>query len=118
MIVGIGTDMVELVRIEKVGMERLIQKILTPAEQALVPIQQKRRREYVAGRFAAKEAIAKALGTGLGAKFAFTDVEITADAYGAPKARWVHALEKPQIHLSISHSERYAVAMVVLERIN
>jgi holo-[acyl-carrier protein] synthase len=118
MIVGIGTDIVELARIEKVGVERLIHKVLTPAEQALVPTQAKRRREYVAGRFAAKEAIAKALGTGLGSGFAFTDVEIVADTYGAPKACWVNDSEKPHIHLSISHSERYAVAMVVLEQVH
>ncbi|WP_028778453.1 holo-ACP synthase [Shimazuella kribbensis] len=116
MIIGIGTDIVELSRMEQVGLGRLIKKILTEEEQAIIPVKEKRKKEFVAGRFAAKEAISKALGTGIGAKFAFHDVEILRDELGAPKANWKDSENKPTIHLSISHSEQYAVAMVVLER--
>jgi holo-[acyl-carrier protein] synthase len=115
MIIGIGTDIVELSRMEKVGIDRLINKILTSKEQSMVPEKEKRKREFVAGRFAAKEAISKALGTGIGANFAFDDVEILSDEWGAPKANWKNIEGKPTIHLSISHSEQYVVAMVVLE---
>lgn len=116
MIIGIGTDIIELSRLEKVGLDRLIKKILTSDEQLALPINVKRKIEFVAGRFAAKEAISKALGTGIGAHFAFHDVSILSDSLGAPQAVWKNGDNKPTIHLSISHSDHYAVAMVVLER--
>ncbi len=116
MIKGIGTDLVELVRIKKIGVDRLSKKILTGKEIQQLPVTEKRRLEYVAGRFAAKEAISKALGTGLGANFSFTDVEILADENGAPKVYWSKQENKYLVHLSISHSDQYAVAMVVLEQ--
>jgi holo-[acyl-carrier protein] synthase len=115
-IIGIGTDIVELSRVEQVGLDRLIKKILTQSEQSLLPLKQKRKVEFVAGRFAAKEAISKALGTGIGASFAFQDVSILSDSLGAPQAIWKNAENSPTIHLSISHSEDYAVAMVILEK--
>ncbi|MCH5585383.1 holo-ACP synthase [Shimazuella sp. AN120528] len=116
MIVGIGTDIVELSRIQQIGIDRLINRILTPSEQALVPEKEKRKIEFVAGRFAAKEAVSKALGTGIGADFGFHDVSILANSLGAPQAVWGNSENKPNIHLSISHSDHYAVAMVVLEK--
>jgi holo-[acyl-carrier protein] synthase len=114
-IVGIGTDIVELARIKRVGVERLSNKILTAQERDRLPTSDKRMLEYVAGRFAAKEAIAKAIGTGLGTGFAFQDVEILSNEAGAPKVYWKGQEGKQIVHLSISHSEQYAVAMVVIE---
>lgn len=116
MIVGVGTDIVELSRLERVGIDRLMKKILTEDELALLPEKGKRKIEFVAGRFAAKEAISKAVGTGIGAHFAFHDVSVLSDSLGAPQAVWKNGDNKPAIHLSISHSDHYAVAMVVLER--
>jgi holo-[acyl-carrier protein] synthase len=116
MIIGIGTDIVELSRVEQVGLERLIKKVLTPSERSFIPTKEKRKIEFIAGRFAAKEAISKALGTGIGAHFAFQDVAVLPDSLGAPKAEWQNKDNQPTIHLSISHSDHYAVAMVVLEK--
>src|SRR4051794_33973199 len=118
MIIGIGTDIIELSRLEKVGLDRLIKKILTSDEQSILPINEKRKIEFVAGRFAAKEAISKALGTGIGAHFAFHDVSILSDSLGAPQAVWQNGDNKSTVHLSISHSDHYAVAMVVLEQLS
>jgi holo-[acyl-carrier protein] synthase len=115
-IVGIGTDIVEIARLEQVGLDRLMNKILTDEELTLVPMKEKRKKEFIAGRFAAKEAISKALGTGIGSSFAFQDVAILNDSLGAPKVIWKEINGKPMVHLSISHSEHYAVAVVVLER--
>jgi holo-[acyl-carrier protein] synthase len=115
LIKGIGTDIVELVRIQKIGVDRLSKRILTENEQLQLPETEKRRLEFVAGRFAAKEAISKALGTGLGAFFSFSDVEILADEKGAPKVYWTKEVSNLFVHLSISHSDQYAVAMVVME---
>ncbi|MGA9172704.1 MAG: 4'-phosphopantetheinyl transferase superfamily protein, partial [Thermoactinomyces sp.] len=56
MIKGIGTDLIELERIEAIGVKRLARRILTERELSLKPEQPGREMEYIAGRFAAKEA--------------------------------------------------------------
>jgi holo-[acyl-carrier protein] synthase len=124
MIRGIGTDIVEMKRIEEMGMERLAKRILTEKEKEMLPAQERRRLEFIAGRFAAKEAISKALGTGIGQSVSFTDIEIENNEKGAPLAFLPEGIRKRlfgngsvQIHLSISHSELYATAMAVVEEI-
>lgn len=117
MIKGIGVDIVELSRIEK-GLgrsEKLAARILTAEEAAIyhsLP-SQARKVEFAAGRFAAKEAFAKALGTGLG-KLSFQDIQILPGAKGAPELKAKHQ-ENMRIFVSISHSREYAVAQVVIE---
>ncbi len=125
MIYGIGVDIVELKRIEQIlkrSPDSFIQRILTPKEQETLPQEGRRRIEYVAGRFAAKEAAAKALGTGIGKTFSFLDCEIVKNEMGKPflmvsdKTRQVLTLDASlQAHISISHSKEYAIAQVVLE---
>jgi len=122
MIRGIGTDMIEFMRIERVGVDRLAQRILTKREQACLPPLPKRRREYVSGRFAAKEAIAKALGTGIGGACSFQDIEVINGELGKPMVRLSSELKERmfgsreiQIYLSITHSEAHALAMAVIE---
>jgi holo-[acyl-carrier protein] synthase len=122
MIAGVGTDLVELDRIGKAGVERLARRILTDRELAALPAAPLRRLEFVAGRFAAKEAVAKALKTGIGGLCSFSDVEIVSDGRGAPRAELSEEVvsrlfggEPPFIHLSISHSEQYALAFAVVE---
>lgn len=124
MIRGIGTDIVEIKRIEEMGMERLAKRILTEKEKEMLPAQEGRRLEFIAGRFAAKEAISKALGTGIGQSVSFTDIEIENNEKGAPLAFLSEGIRERffgnrsvQIHLSISHSELYATAMAVVEEI-
>ena len=122
-IVGIGTDIVEIERLNEVLQshgEQFKNRILTEKELDLA---EKRHHALVfyAGRWAAKEACAKALGCGIGAKCKFTDIEILNDADGAPQAvlkgKALETLRQKggcKIHLSISHERCYAVAMVVI----
>ena len=112
MIVGLGIDMVELNRIKR-AMEnpRFITKILTPAEQEYCTTLAK-----VAGRWAAKEAIAKAVGLQL----TWHDVEILPDDMGQPTARVSSKFLDPvryRLKVSISHERNHAVAVAILERL-
>lgn len=118
MIKGIGIDIIELERIknsiEKSG--RLAERILTDFEkERYLKLENIRRKtEYLGGRFAAKEACAKALGTGIG-KLSFQHIEIKNNDKGAP-ALFVKGYENDRFFLSISHSREYAVAQVVVEQ--
>ncbi len=115
MINGIGMDLIELNRIEK-SMEnpRFAARILTEMEREAFHKLKKRRRktEYLAGRFAAKEAFAKACGTGIG-KLSFQHIEILNEENGAPVLR-AAGYEQYSIFISITHSRDYAAAQVVL----
>ena len=117
MIKGIGIDIIELERISDSikKSERLADRVLTKIEmERYHKMESERRRvEYLAGRFASKEACAKALGTGIGS-LSFQDIEISNDKYGAPKIKVV-GYEDYSFFLSISHSKTYAVAQVVIE---
>jgi holo-[acyl-carrier protein] synthase len=122
MIVGIGIDTIELQRIESLGVERLAERVLTKAEQGWMPKAARRRLEYVAGRFAAKEAVAKAVGTGIGQALGFLDVEISVSEKGAPQAmvseKSLHLLfaeRQIRVHLSISHSKQMVSAVAMIE---
>ncbi|SFJ73651.1 holo-ACP synthase [Thermoflavimicrobium dichotomicum] len=124
MIWGIGTDIIEMERIEKAGLDRLAARVLTESEKQMMPMAPKRKLEFLAGRFAAKEAISKALGTGIGEIVSFQDIRIINNENGAPKAQisaetmqCLFSDKKVNIHLSISHSEKYALATAVVEEI-
>lgn len=117
MISGIGIDIADLERIRKITdrQERFPERILTSREMAFyMGLPEKRRTEYLAGRFAAKEAFAKAVGTGIGEKLSFQDIEIEKDERGKP---FISKPFKKGVHLSISHSREYAVAQVVVEEV-
>lgn len=118
-ILGIGTDIVEIVRVS----ERLGRKILTEREREYLP--PTRAEEYLAGRFAAKEAISKALGTGIGKFVGFADIEVIPNSMGAPEVTLSQRVyqqffqgRKVVIHLSLSHTDQVAVAMAVVEEIS
>lgn len=117
MIVGIGIDIVELERIRKVSIrqKRFADRILTSFEkETYEQLSGNRQVEFLAGRFAAKEAFAKAYGTGIGVQLSFLDIQIENDEKGKP------LITKPLqegVHLSISHSTDYAVAQVIIEKI-
>jgi holo-[acyl-carrier protein] synthase len=121
MIKGIGIDVVELGRMKDVvgkWGERFLQKVFTEGELAYArskkfPI------NHIAGRFAAKEAVAKALATGWSGGFRWKDVEVTNDPSGKP-AITLHGyvkemLDGNRIFVSISHSESVVVATAVIE---
>jgi holo-[acyl-carrier protein] synthase len=113
MIKGIGIDIVEIERIEKMDhLDRFIERILSKKEQELYySFQgQNRKSQFLAGRFAAKEAYSKAYGTGIG-ELRFNDIIVLNDDLGKPYI----VSERNNVHLSISHSDHYAVATVVIE---
>lgn len=116
MIRGIGMDIVEITRIQRLieRQPKFIERILTKKEQLVFHNRRGRRQyEYAAGRFAAKEAFAKALGSGIGEELSFQDIETAADEYGKP---YIEAPFSSGVHLSITHSKEYAAAQVVIEK--
>ena len=124
MIIGIGVDIVEIARIRELQRkfgERFVRRVLTDAET-----DEYRRRKnsasYLALRFAAKEAVAKACGTGIGADLGFHSVQIDHDAQGKPVLRFldsasplVRRLCVRNAQISLSDEKHYVVAMAVLE---
>ena len=125
MIVGLGLDVIEVERIREIHARhprRFVQRILTEAEQRYV-LRHRDPTERLAGRWAAKEAAMKALGTGLSQGLRWRDVEILPDELGKPilhlhgKARErAAALGATVSHVTITHSHSVAVAQVILEK--
>lgn len=123
MILGLGLDVAELDRIRaalnRFG-ARFTKRVLTEAEAADIPSAAPE--AYVAARFAAKEACAKALGTGLAAGVDFRSIEVRKLPGGAPvlalhgRARErARALGAERTHVSLTHGRDVAAAVVVLE---
>ena len=118
MILRTGVDLIEIDRVEEVVRRhgsRYLDRIYTPAEQS----QSRQNTQFLAGRFAAKEAVAKALGTGIG-DVGWLDIEILGDEQNAPLLNLVGAAKKRAGELglenwsvSISHSMTHAVAFAV-----
>lgn len=117
MIKGIGIDIIELKRIKKQiqKSDRLMERILTEQEKErfLDLTNESRRVEFLAGRFAAKEAFAKATGRGIG-KLSFKDIYIGSGENGQPQIT-ATGYETERLFISISHSQEYAVAQVIIE---
>lgn len=122
-IIGIGTDIVDNKRLynilERVG-ERFLSRVYTPREIELCTNSKGLKVQSLAARFAGKEAVAKALGTGIG-PVGWKEIEIVADASGAPTVKLTgKALEQArrqgicQMKISLSHTEEYSVAFVLL----
>jgi holo-[acyl-carrier protein] synthase len=118
-IAGIGTDIVETVRIgemiEKHG-ETFLERVFTPAEIRYCR-DRKHSTEHYAGRWAAKEAILKCLGTGWAKGISWTDLEITNEFGGAPRVRLSGVAKEraddlgiTDIWITISHCRAYATA--------
>ena len=129
-IVGIGTDLVAVSRLEAMQRDhddRLARRLLADSElgeyQRLMEAGPRPAAAFLARRFAAKEAAAKALGCGIGADASFRALVVGHSAAGAPTlelagaaARRADALGIRHTHLSISDERDYALAMVVMER--
>ena len=121
-IYGIGIDVVEVGRIasaiERLG-EPFLAKLFTSAERTYCDAQKKPELHYAA-RFAAKEAVSKALGTGIGGQAGWLDLEITRDPAGAPKlllqgaaADFTKAQGISEIQISLTHAREYAAANAI-----
>ena len=125
-IVGHGIDIVETARIREMFEahgQRFLDRCFTPAEQAYCARSQKRYFEHLAGRFAAKEAVLKVLGTGWRGGIAWTDIDVVKELSGQPKvaltgecARIATEQGIARWHLSISHIETHATASAIAER--
>jgi holo-[acyl-carrier protein] synthase len=123
MIIGIGTDIIEINRIEKVMMRTssFIEKSFTSNEIEYFKLNGLKG-NVIAGNFAAKEAISKALGTGFRG-FGLQDIEVLRDELGKPVVNLSHKIYKLldikefNMHVSISHSKENAIAYVVMEAI-
>jgi len=124
MILGIGTDIVEVARIQKM-LERhadsFARRVLSEDEQKLL-IKRKDQAQFCAGRWAIKEALSKALGTGIGKDCAMHEISTINNENGRPTVTLLGAalatfnkLGGKSIHISISHEKNYACANVVLE---
>ena len=121
MILGIGTDIIEIDRISNAinNTPMFLEKIFTKRELDQLT-RSKLRVESVAGNFAAKEAVSKALGTGVRG-FGLKDIEILRDELGKPIVNTYNNLREicikyniKEIKVSISHSENYAVANAII----
>ncbi|HTG45419.1 MAG TPA: holo-ACP synthase [Verrucomicrobiae bacterium] len=125
MILGIGTDIIEVARIrashEKFG-SRFVDRILLAAETAYC-LSHRDPAPFIAVRFAAKEAISKAFGTGIGKSLGWLDMEVRRKESGEPYVE-LHGKGKElmtlrggtRLHLTLSHTVQHATAMALLER--
>jgi holo-[acyl-carrier protein] synthase len=120
-ILGVGVDVVDVPRMKKVleqQGEYFLKKVFSDME---VTYCKTRKRPYIhfAARFAAKEAVAKAIRTGWSGVFHWRGIEVINDQSGAPHilltGEVAKALEQCNVHLSLSHTESTVVALIVLE---
>ncbi len=124
MILGSGIDLIEVDRVEAARQkhgERFLQRILHPAEIAYC-LSHKFPGPFLAARFAGKEAISKAFGTGIGAQLGWQDMEIARKESGEPyvllHGKGLELLARRgarAIHISLSHTGKHATAIAILE---
>ncbi|HCM89616.1 MULTISPECIES: holo-ACP synthase [Vagococcus] len=116
MIIGIGIDIVELDRMKEIIQknDKFIDRVLTDNEREIFDkLGEKRKVEFLGGRFSCKEAFSKAYGTGIG-KVKLTDIEILREENGRPIV--VKSPFEGKVHVSISHTNQTAIAQIILEK--
>ncbi|MGZ5543169.1 MAG: holo-ACP synthase [Limisphaerales bacterium] len=124
MILGTGIDIIEVERIEasyeKFG-ERFLNRILVAGEMEYC-LSHRKPGPFLAARFAAKEAVSKAFGTGIGAHLSWQDIEVKRKESGEPYvimhgkgAELMNQRGARIVHLTISHTEKHTTAMAILE---
>ncbi len=124
MIAGVGIDIVGIERIERLVREhgeRFLDRVFTEVERAYCSSRPEPAQHF-AGRFAAKEAVLKALGTGWADGVGWKHIEVTNTEKGKPEVRLTgraeelaRAMGAGRVHVSISHADGYAVAQAVLD---
>lgn len=126
MILGIGCDILDIKRFQKACTDTFIKRVFTVAESDFAnTLKGKRKINFLAKRFATKEAFSKACGTGIGSFMNWQDIEILNDENGAPTVNLSDNLKKNiqkrfkcrkfQIHISLS-DDAEAMAFVILEK--
>lgn len=122
MVIGVGCDIIEIERVAKaIKREAFVQRVFTAEEIAYCRSRGQQAAASFAARFAAKEAVLKALGTGLRGG-SLTEIAITNDALGKPQVtlsgyhlQLAQSKQAAQLHISLSHSRETAIAYVVME---
>ena len=119
MIQGLGTDILEIDRFNRVMLKhstRFAKRIFSDEEYEYC-LKYKDPTPHLAARFSAKEAVAKALGCGIGKDLAFKDIFIERTKSGKPTVRFSEKAQKnfkdPKVELSISHCEKYVTATAI-----
>ena len=122
-ILGHGIDIVETSRIRQLVENHgrhFLDRVFTTREQEYCELNRKRYFEHLAGRFAAKEAVLKVLGTGWRGGIQWTDIEVLKEPSGQPKIRLTGECERiagelgiSHWHISISHIETHATASAI-----
>lgn len=121
--VGIGVDLCSVARIERaIGRAHFYERVFTERERAYLAPRGRVRAQSAAAMFAAKEAVSKALGTGMSGGVFFDQIEVTHDAQGAPGVRLsgaalerLYAAGGGRVLLSLSHEGDTAIAFAVIE---
>ena len=125
MIFGIGTDIVEIKRIEEItSLEKFVGRILSENEQHIfASMNDSKKIRYISKQFAGKEAISKALGTGINKDVSFNNIEILRDDDGMPFFNPINLLDNliadlgiTKSHVSLADENHYAIAIAVLEK--
>ena len=125
MIFGIGTDIVEIKRIEEItSLEKFAGRILSENEQHIfASMNDSKKIRYISKQFAGKEAISKALGTGINKDVSFNNIEILRDDDGKPFFNPINQLDNliadlgiTKTHVSLADENHYAIAIAVLEK--
>mgnify|MGYP001125123655 FL=1 len=125
MIFGIGTDIVEVERIKNLSsISKFAKKILSQNElNTFNSLNKDQQIYFLSKQFAAKEAISKALGTGIGREASLKNIEILRDEKGKPFFNAINELSEylsnlgiTKTHVSLSDEINYAIAMVILEK--
>ena len=125
MIFGIGTDIVEIKRIEEItSLKKFAGRILSENEQHIfASMNDSKKIRYISKQFAGKEAISKALGTGINKDVSFNNIEILRDDDGMPCFNPIYQLDNliadlgiTKTHVSLADENHYAIAIAVLEK--
>ena len=125
MIFGIGTDIVEVKRIKKISsVDKFAKKILSQNELDIFnELSKDKKTFFLSKQFAGKEAVSKALGTGVGKEVSMKNIEILRDNKGKPIFNAIDELKTymsnlgiTKTHGSLSDESNYAIAMVILEK--
>jgi holo-[acyl-carrier protein] synthase len=123
-IISTGIDIIEVARIREAlnRTDRFVDRVFTPAEREYCDSRGDAAARHYAARFAAKEAMLKALGTGWSGGIAWQDVEVAAHESGAPYLILSGAVQTvfdsltgKRTHLSMSHTADHAIAQVIIE---
>jgi holo-[acyl-carrier protein] synthase len=120
-LLGVGVDLLPVARMQRLATESpAIRETIFTTLELRYCLGKRRTFEHMAARFAAKEAVLKALGTGLGQRMRWTDVEIVVGVLGRPQVRlhgevadWSRQRGLAQIDVSLSHTSELALAQAV-----